>query len=188
MLTTDFIDDSMLLDKKRKKYIKEAEGLGGKIDMQVTVIKEFRLGPYRFRNVPIYIFDDTYNVTSYPYLGGLIGNDILRRFNVILNYEKRDIHLLPNKYFNESFDYSYSGVELYLVDGRIIIGDVAIGSPAEAAGLREGDVVIAVNKSFEQNLQAFKQAMQTPGKKVKLILQRNGELMEYEYKVINILN
>lgn len=188
MLTTDFIEDSMFLDKKRKRYVKEAEGLGGKIDMEMTVIKEFRLGPYRFRNVPIYIFEDTYNITSYPYLGGLIGNDILRRFNVILNYEKRDIHLLPNKHFNEPFDYSYSGVELYLVDGRIIIGDVAIGSPAEAAGLKEGDVVIAVNKNFEQNLQAFKLAMQTPGKKVKLIIQRNGQLFEFEYKVINILN
>ena len=52
-------------------YAKEAEGVGGKIDMHLTVIKEIKLGPYRFRNVPIYIFDDTYNVTSYPYLGGL---------------------------------------------------------------------------------------------------------------------
>ncbi len=47
----------------------------------MTVIKELKLGPYRFRNIPIYIFNDEYNVTSYPFLGGIIGNDILRRFN-----------------------------------------------------------------------------------------------------------
>jgi hypothetical protein len=116
IFSTDFINDSALLSKKRKLYIKEAEGLGGKIDMAITVIKEVKLGPYRFRNVPVYIFDDIYNATSYPYLGGLIGNDLLRRFNVVMNYDKRDIHLLPNSHFNDPFDYSYTGLELYYVE------------------------------------------------------------------------
>jgi hypothetical protein len=187
MFTTDFVNDSALLKKKRKLYVKEAEGLGGKIDMKMTVAREIKFGPYKFRNVPIYVFDDTYNVTSYPYLGGLIGNDLLRRFNVILNYDKKDIYLIPNKHFNEPFDYSYCGIELYFVDSQIIIGDVAKGSPAEEAGLREGDVVLSINKNFSQNLQQYKQALQTPGQKVKMIIQRNGVLMEFNFKVWNIL-
>ena len=132
MLSKDFTEDSAVLNKKRKLWAKEGEGVGGKIDMHLTVVKELKLGPYRFRNVPTYIFDDVYNVTSYPYLGGLIGNDILRRFNVIINYDKRDIYLMPNSHFRDPFDYSYSGIELYFIDGIIEIGDVAKGSPAEA--------------------------------------------------------
>src|SRR5579875_523924 len=68
LLSADFIKDSSLLNKKRKLYTKEAEGLGGKVDMQTTVVREVRLGPYRFKNVPVYVFEDEYNVTSYPYL------------------------------------------------------------------------------------------------------------------------
>jgi hypothetical protein len=187
MLTTDFIKDSALLHKKRKYFIKQAEGLGGKIDMTLTVIREIKIGPYRFRNVPIYIFDDKYNVTSYPYLGGLIGNDLLRRFNVILNYERRDIYLLPNSHYNEPFDYSYTGIELFLENGQIVLGDVAKGSPAEAAGLKEGDVVVAINKNFAQNLQQYKIALQTTGDRLKIIVQRDGELKEFEMKVRSIL-
>ena len=187
MLTTDFVKDSGVIHKKRKFYIKQAEGLGGKIDMSMTVIKEVKLGPYRFRNVPIYIFDDKYNVTSYPYLGGLLGNDLLRRFNVILNYERRDIYLVPNSHYNEPFDYSYTGIELYLENGQIILGDVAKGSPAEAAGLQEGDVVVAINKNFSQNLQQYKLAMQNTGDRLKIIVQREGELIEYNLKVKSIL-
>jgi hypothetical protein len=187
MLSTDFLKDSNLLDKKRKLFAKEAEGLGGKIDMYMTVIREVRIGPYKFRKVPVYVFDDTYNITSYPYLGGLIGNDILRRFNVILNYDRRDIYLTPNSHFTEIFDYSYTGLELYYVDGKIIVGDVARNSPAEQAGLKEGDVVVAINKNFSQNLQQYKIAIQTPGQKLKLIIQRNGELQEFELKVKSIL-
>jgi len=188
MFTTDFINDSSFLKKKKKLYTKEAEGLGGKIDMHMTVAKEIKLGPYKFRNVPVYVFDDTYNVTSYPYLGGLIGNDLLRRFNVILNYERRDIYLIPNKHFAEPFDYSYSGIELYYVDGQIVVGDVAKGSPAEKAGLHEGDIVIGINKTFGQNLQQYKQALQNAGQKIKIVIQRNNELMEFEFKVISILH
>ncbi|HSU28638.1 MAG TPA: retropepsin-like aspartic protease, partial [Chitinophagaceae bacterium] len=49
LLTHDFVNDSMFINKKRKRFIKEGEGLGGKIDMEMTVIKEMKLGPYRFR-------------------------------------------------------------------------------------------------------------------------------------------
>ncbi len=187
MLTTDFVKDSNLLNKKRKLFAKQAEGLGGKVDMHVTVIKEVKLGPYRFRNVPIYIFEDKYNITSYPYLGGLIGNDLLRRFNIILNYERRDIYLLPNSHYNDAFDYSYTGLELFLENGQIILGDVARDSPAEAAGLREGDVVVAVNKNFSQDLQQYKMAMQNTGDHLKLIIQRDGQLLEFNLKVKSIL-
>ncbi len=187
MLSSDFIEDSMLLHKKRKLFYKEAEGLGGKIDMQMTVIKEVKLGPYRFRNVPIYIFKDEYNVTSYPFLGGLIGNDILRRFNCILNYDKRDFYLTPNSHFLEAFDYSYSGVELYFINGEIIVGDVAVGSSAEASGLREGDIVVAINKVFNQNLTQLKAALQNTNDKIKIIVKRKDELKVFEFKIRSIL-
>lgn len=187
MFTKDFIQDSNFISKKRKMLAKEGEGVGGKIDMQITVIKEVKLGPFRFRSVPVYIFDDVYNVTSYPYLGGLIGNDLLRRFNVILNYDKRDIYLTPNGHYDDPFDYAYSGIELYLIEGYILVGDVAKGSPAETAGLLEGDIVVAVNKNFSQNLNQFKIALQAPNEKVKVIVRRDGVLKEIEFKIRSIL-
>lgn len=183
MLSTEFIKDSALLHRKRKFYTKQAEGLGGKIDMQMTVIKEVKLGPYKFRNVPIYVFDDEYNITSYPYLGGLIGNDLLRRFNIILNYERRDFYLVPNKHYADPFDYSYSGIELYQVNGEIMIGDVAKGSPAEAAGLKEGDIVVAIDKNFNQNLGQMKLALQQQGKLIRMIVRRDIELIQKEFKI-----
>jgi len=186
LLSREFVDDSAFFNKKRKRYIKEAEGLGGKIDMELTVMKEARVGPYKFRNVPVFIFDDEYNVSSYPYMGGIVGNDLLRRFNVILNYGKGDIHITPNTHYSDVFDYSYSGIELYLLNGVIIVGDVAKGSPAEAVGLKEGDEVIAINKNLLHNLNAYKIALQAPNQKIKIIIRRDGEMREFEFKVRSI--
>lgn len=187
MLNKDFIDDSNFLDKKRVLYAKEAEGVGGKIDMHMTVIREVRIGPYRFRNVPVFVFDDTFNLTSYPYLSGIIGNDILRRFNLILNYAKKEFYFMANHNYQDPFDYAYSGIELYMVDGYIILGDVAEGSPAALAGLKEGDIVLGINNIVGQNLQLFKGALQSAGEKVKMIINRDGELMEFTFKIKTIL-
>lgn len=187
LFNREFIKDSGLLKKNRKLYVKEAEGLGGKVDMHLTVVKEFKLGPYKFKNVPVNVFDDEFNVTSYPHLGGLIGNDLLRRFNVIVNYEQREMHLLPNSHFFDRFDYSYSGLELYMIDGNIVIGDVAHDSPAEKAGLKEGDIVVSINKNFSQNLSLYKLSLQNADEGINMIISRKDQLMEFKFKVKNIL-
>ncbi|HEV7781044.1 MAG TPA: aspartyl protease family protein [Chitinophagaceae bacterium] len=187
LLSKDFVSDSSFVDPKKKRWVKEGEGPGGKIDMELTTIREVKLGPFKFKNVPVYIFDDVNNVTSYPYQGGLIGNDILRRFNVILNYARGDIYLVPNTHYTDAFDYSYSGVELYFIEGLILVGDVARGSPAEAAGVKEGDEIIAVNKNFSQNLNQYKIALQAPNEKIKLIVRRENVMKEIEFKVKSIL-
>jgi hypothetical protein len=188
LLSSDFVSDSSLLSSKKKKPVMtQAQGLGGKADMRLTTVKDFRLGPYHFRNVPAYIFDDEFNVTSYPSLGGLIGNDILRRFNVILNYDRREIHLIPNSHYNDQFDYSYTGLGIYWVDGVIEVGDVMEDSPAEKAGFKQGDVVIAVNNDFSSNIQSYKNVFQNPGEKIKVIVKRDGGLLELMIKVKSIL-
>jgi len=187
MLNKDFIEDSNFLDKKRVLHAKEAEGVGGKVDMHMTVIKEMRMGPYRFRNIPVFVFNDTFNLTSYPYLSGIIGNDILRRFNLILNYAKREFYFLPNHHYQEPFDYSYSGIELYNVDGKVILGDVAINSPAAVAGLQEGDELIGINNLLGQHIQTYKTALQNAGEKVRVIISRDGRLMEFNFKIKSIL-
>jgi hypothetical protein len=188
MLNEDFLEDSNFLDKKRVLYAKEAEGVGGKVDMHMTVIKEMRVGPYRFKNIPVFVFNDTFNITSYPYLSGIIGNDILRRFNLILNYAKREFYFMPNSHYQDPFDYAYSGLELYYIDGDIVLGDVAIGSPAEVAGLREGDVLIGINNVLNANIQLYKTTLQAAGQKIRIIITRDGKLMEFNFKVKSILS
>lgn len=187
LLSTDFISDSLQLNSKKKIFHTQAEGLGGKADMKITVIKEFRLGPYRFRKVPSYIFSDEYNVTSYPYLGGLIGNDLLRRFNLTLNYEKKELYLVPNTHYREPFDYAYTGLGFYFIDGEIRVTDVMKDSPAEKAGFKPDDVMVAINNNFSRNIQAYKNILQNAGQKMKILVMRNGEPLMLTLKVQSIL-
>ncbi len=187
LLNSQFVNDSSILNPDRKPLPTQAQGMGGKANMQVTTIKEFRLGPYRFRNIPTHIFDDEYNVTSYPFLAGLIGNDVLRRFNVTLNYDKKTIYLVPNSHFRDPFDYSYTGLGLYWIEGEIRVGDVMKDSPADKAGFKVDDVVVGINNNMSQNLQLYKSMLQNTGDHVKILVNRpQTGMMELTLKVKSI--
>lgn len=187
LMSDRFAKDSGILLPKRKPVFTQAEGMGGKIQMRMTVVKLVQVGRYKFRNVPTYLYGDEYNVTSYPNVGGLLGNDLLRRFNLIINYPKREIHLLPNKHFNDLFDYSYSGMATYYINGLIMVDDVIEGSPAEKAGILKDDIVISVNNNFSNNIMQYKDILQTEREKIKIIVRRNGELMQFFIKTKSIL-
>jgi predicted aspartyl protease len=173
LLSKDFVDDSAVFKKNRKFYPTQAEGLGGKRQMTVAVAKEVKIGPYKFKRVPVHVFEDDYNVTSYPLLGGLIGNDILRRFNVVLNYPEQSIHLKPNTHFTESFDYSYTGLGIYQIDGEIRVVDIMKGSPGEKAGFLPGDVIFSVETNVSKNIQAYKNLFQTSNGKTRVVVFRD---------------
>lgn len=95
LLSKDFTEDSSFFKTNRRFFTTQAEGLGGKKQMELTVVKSVKIGQFKFKNVPVHVFDDTYNVTNYPVLGGILGNDLLRRFNVILNYPNNQYILNP---------------------------------------------------------------------------------------------
>ena len=187
LLSADFVEDSSLFSPKRKKVLTQVEGLGGKKQMQLTTVRSFRLGPYRFKKVPAYVFEDEFNVTSYPYLGGLMGNDLLRRFNVIINYDKRDVYITPNSHYRDFFDYSYTGLNFYVINNEIVVTDVMKGSPAEKAGFLPDDVIMAVNNNFSKNIQVYKTALQNTGERIRILVYRGGQPLLLTLKVKSIL-
>lgn len=191
MLSNRFANDSCLFCKprqRRHKFIRtEAQGLIGKIEMIQTVVQQLKIGKYTFRKVPAYLFDDVSNVTNYPALGGLVGNDLLRRFNVTLNYPKDEIYLSPNKTFHDPFDYSYTGLVMYFIDGHVVITDIIKDSPADKAGFKEGDVIVAVNNNFSNNIQVFREQLKATGSRVKVIIMRDGDLIEKKLSIKSIL-
>ena len=170
----------------RKPVVTQAEGMGGRLQMRLTVIKEVKIGPYRFRNVPTYLYQDEYNVTSYPYVGGLVGNDLIRRFNLVLNYPGHEIHLSPNSHYAEPFDYAYTGMGIYYVQGKIMVEDVIEGSPADKGHFKVGDEIISIGTNISHNVQVYKNLLQSPNEEMKVIVNRNGKLILLSIRPISV--
>ena len=188
LLSERFATDSNVLKKRKKEpRLTQAEGVGGRTSMRITTVNEVKLGPYRFRKVPTYLFKDENNITNYPYLGGLIGNDLLRRFNATFNYVKQEVHIIPNSHYRDDFDYAYHGLSLYYIEGQIVVDDVVPGSPSDKAGFMKDDVVIALNNDISNNIQVYKTMMQEIGVKMNFVILRNGKALQLSMKSISIL-
>jgi hypothetical protein len=188
LLSESYLNDSAVLKKRRKPpVVTQAEGVGGKMSMRLTTIKQLKVGPYRFRWVPTFLFRDEYNVTNYPFVGGLLGNDILRRFNITFDYAKQQVHIVPNLHFKDEFDYAYSGLSIYFIDEKIVVDDVVPESPAEKAGFKKEDIIVAINNNTSNNILAYKTIMQTLGQKHKFLVIREGTPLMLSMKPRSIL-
>lgn len=120
---------------------------------------------------------------------GSIGSELLKRFNLIVDYPNRKISLRPNNYFNTAYIQNLSGMEviapypnlkIFVVDG------IRKDSPAERCGLMKGDVIQSVNgiRSDKLELSGIYIILQNqPGRKVNISYMRNGELKNTSMKL-----
>jgi hypothetical protein len=188
LFTEEFAADSGLIVPGKKVVVTQVDGMGGKAATRLTTVKEVKLGPYKFKSVPAYLYDDKFNVINYPAGSGLIGNDILRRFNWVLNYDKKEMHLLPNTSFNDPFDYAYTGLSIYFIDGAVRVTDVVPGGPGEKAGFLEDDVVISVDGvPVNNNITKVKSLLQDARRNLRVVVLREGVEKVLLIRVVSIL-
>jgi hypothetical protein len=171
-----FAEENHLFRSKRKMNLISVEGVAGAEYMPVSVVEKLTFGPYKFRNVPTYVFNDANNITVYPVNYGLIGAGIFSKFNLILNFPKGEVFMKPNGHFNAPFDYAYNGISIDIEDGKIIVYDVAPDSPAELYGLRAGDQIIAVDNIPYSDLDDCRDAINKRNTIIKIQITREGKM------------
>ena len=186
LLNNKCAKESGLLNKKRKKYSIQAEGIGGKKQAELTVINKIKLGRFSFRNVPLYLMDDDNNVTGYPTGCGLIGNEILRRFNVIFNYPQGSIYLKPNSHYYDLFDYSYTGLSVYTIDNKVTVTEIMPNSPGEKAGFMPEDIIVTIDNALINNVQQCKTLFQNTDKTLMVWVLREDTTKLLKLEIKNI--
>jgi C-terminal processing protease CtpA/Prc len=60
-------------------------------------------------------------------------------------------------------------------------------SPADKAGFKKEDIIVAINNDTSNNIQAYKTIMQTLGQKLKFLVIRDGIPMMLSMKAKSIL-
>jgi Aspartyl protease/PDZ domain len=173
LFSEDYVTDNKLLHSWRKPIVTQVQGLGGKRQLKLTVVKRVKFASYTFINVPVNIFNDVDSILPYPGICGVLGNDIMRRFNIVINYPAKQMHFVPNTHFDDAFNYAYTGMFLYQHGADIIIDDVLANSPAEKAGILSGDKVIGVDNNFSGNINQYEKILQQVRTPVKLVIMRN---------------
>ena len=186
LLSDSAADNAGLLHKKKDAVTIQAEGMSSKVEMKLTTLKKLKLGPFTFKAVPAYIYKDDLNILQYPLISGLLGNELMSRFNIVYNYPSAEIHITPNTRFRHKFDYSYTGMSIYYHDGKIIIEEVVPESPAGYYGVKNGDVLVGINSNFSGNIIAYKNLLNKENEEMRLFLERNGNPVVIDFFTADI--
>jgi hypothetical protein len=141
-----FVVKHDLRGKAGKSFEVTGGGFGGTFSSTLCRMKSFEIGPYRWER-PIVVLSQatTGGLASEDYAGN-IGNQILERFNVTFDYDRRTVYLEPGKRFDQRDRFSMAGFQLAKLGERFEAMQVLPGSPADKAGLRQGDRVVAIDR------------------------------------------
>jgi hypothetical protein len=121
----------------------------------------------------------------------IIGGEILSRFNIVFDYSRRQMILEPNARLGEPFPFDASGLTLQLVEEtkqfRII--EVRADSPAADAGLRAGDIILAIDgrPAAKWTLAEVQTLLQHPGKQHRLEMRRGDKQWQVTIKLRELL-
>lgn len=139
---------------------------------------------FKFTDVPVRISSAKKGIGSYPGYLGLLGSDIIKRFDVILDYNSKKLYLKENQLFKTEFKYPLSGVILRSKNKEIVVEQVAVESEAYKNGLRVGAVIKSINGNETLNLSQCRNLLSQEGEKInlKVIQQGKRETIEFEVR------
>jgi len=124
-------------------------GLSGNINGYLGRVPAIQLGRYKVPSL-LASFPDNDNMHARVQVprNGNVGFELLKRFNMVIDYPHNRLLLRPNSFYRDPFEHDMSGIELLAVGAdyrRYLILKVLPDSPAAAAGLHPDDELISIN-------------------------------------------
>ncbi len=209
-----------------EKYYEDylGKGLSGTIYGKRTKISQVCIGDFVLRDAKAaFPHMESFRLASdMGDRNGSAGGELLKRFNMIVDYPGREITLSKNALFNKPFQFNLAGIELehagirYIAERiadsngfvqsddntfssvqimvgsqtrlslvpEIVVSAIRAGSPAEEVGLREGDVILAVNGKpvHRYKLQEVMEMINyKKGKPVRLLIERYNQDLVFSF-------
>lgn len=167
-------------------------GLSGAIFGYRGKSKRFELGEIFFNEI-VTSFQDLVlqNMQKRPNLirNGIIGNTLLSRFIVIIDYTNQELYLRPTRKYNQDFSFDKSGITLFAVGqdlNQYYVVATIEGSPADLAGVLPGDLIVKVGRKKTKKLslnRITEKLSKKEGKLIKLTLLREDEEIKVSFRL-----
>ncbi len=172
-------------------------GLGGYMEGYLGRVNRLKIGDQFSFNSIITSFQDILidrDSLSLSGRNGIIGNNLLSRFTLIIDYIREELYLKPSKNYNKGFQYDRSGLVIIASGANLstfVIREVIEGSPADLAGLEPGDRITGFNCMPVGLLTLsfiVKKLQSKVGKTIKLKIKRkNGEKLKVKFKLRDLI-
>jgi hypothetical protein len=183
------IPDFMMPDGARTSFL--GSGLSGEVFGYLARFEKIYLDHFELEDVIVSLPDSNsiVHAIGLDNRNGSIGAEIIRRFNIILDYPNELITLSRNSNFKDPFSYNMTGIELiapYPGTHYYTVSQVRENSPGERTGIHINDEIISINNQGANDLSMndiYKLFQSKEGKKLKIVVNRNGERIRFIFEL-----
>ncbi len=186
LVNTPFKEKHNLLEGQ-KVMNSSTNNLSNETLTQYIAIKKLEFCGYTFPEMPISLASDKSGVSAYQGYLGILGAEIINRFNFILDYANKKLYLKPNARYKAAFDFPLSGISLSEDEKGIYIYKVTEDSDAYRQGMRIGDRLRSVNGIKEASLEEYRKMLQKEGETVKLIVENKTGIATYTVRLKRLI-
>jgi hypothetical protein len=120
-------------------------GIGGPVRSLLARAKELTFGNVAVHDLVIRLSTQKTGLTTSSAMAGLIGPDVLSQFDVTFDYSRRRIIFEKNVNFGRRDSYDRAGVWMGQAGKHFAAVDVIAGGPAFEAGVKTGDLILAID-------------------------------------------
>ncbi len=168
-------------------------GISGELYGFIGMINNITFQDYHFNNIisSFQEIDSLLLLNEAVHRDGIIGNLILSRFHVVIDYMREILYLKPITNLEKEFKFDKSGMRIYAFGINLdeyFIKNVYLNTPASEAGILPGDRIIKIGFwplrfcSLEEIIQRLQEE---EGKTVKMTILRNGKKIKKKFKLRN---
>lgn len=184
-------DLNKLIKEKVLHYSKYG-GVGGASSSYYFRAASFQIADFSFENITMEYSIDTAGALASKTNMGLLGNDILQRFDILIDFRNSNMYIKPNEKYEEAFVFSrlgFSYVDRNETMGAWIVTGLYRDRSPEKKGLRIDDQIISVN-GFSvadipyENQHEFLNNL----KQIEIVVLRDGQKLKVKFNQEYILN
>lgn len=179
-LTTPFVRQHDLLKTAGKTIGITAGALvAGSSTALTGRLSDVRLGNLKIERPVANFSQDTQGDLASDEYSGVVGGEILRRYRIVIDYERARISFNPLPAAKSPYEATVSGISL-VADAndfhRITVRAVIAASPATEAGVQVADEIVSINgvAAKDLTLENVRQQLRQTGKTFVIIVTRPG--------------
>ena len=124
---------------------------------------------------------------------GIIGNPLLKQYDLVFDYGKGDLYARKNKFFGQEITRDKSGMNI-IASGPVlqdfVVTFVIADSPADIAGIQKDDLIVSIqhlNKRFIGLNDINNKLTKRSGKRIKLKIKRGDEYLRVKFRLEDYL-
>jgi len=166
-------------------------GLGGYLVGYVGRSKNFELWGQQFPDILTSYQDLDSLIRDFQFLNrqGIIGNKLLSRFHLFINYPKEEVYVRPYRRVDRPFRFDRSGLNTIASGPRLntfYIIHVVENSPADDVGLRRGDRILSFQRrpvSWLNLARINRTLSRKEGKNIRIRIERDEEVKLFTFQL-----